>query len=202
MEKFKRGFSTKAALCLALLLTCAAAAVGITYARYQWEFVQASYYFTPASSSALTVYGAHLLDAVLDSGSLPATSGAWESTDGGMALKFSVSNGKPGQYRQQEQSFVIRLAVGLTAEDPANLSVVLSYTDDQGDPVTVTAEPEPIVAGSFQHSAFGDGWVYCFHVEDEELRFALQGDAFNYQNFTVTVTGMVPATLLELQVTQ
>lgn len=204
MEKLKRVFSTKATLCLALslLLTCAAAAVGVTYARYQWEFTQASYFFTPENRAALTVYGAHLSDAVLDTGSLPATSGTWEPMDGGMEMDFSVANGKPDAFLHQDQQFVIRLAVGLTAGDVANLSVALSYTDGDGNPATVTAKPSPIPAGSFQHSAFGDGWVYRFHVEDEELRFALRGDAFDYWHFTVTVTGTVPATLLDLQVTQ
>lgn len=204
MEKLKRVFSTKAALCLALslLLICAAAAVAVTYARYQWEFMQASYFFTPENRAVLTVYDAHLSDAVLDSGSLPATSGTWEPTDSGMELNFSVANGKPDTFWQKDQEFVIRLAVGLTVQDPSNLAVVLSYTDEDGNPVTVTAEPEPIAAGSFRHSAFGDGWVYRLLVEDEELRFALQGSAFDYRNFTVTVTGTFPATLLDLQVTQ
>lgn len=204
MEKFKRVFSTKAALCLALslLLVCAVAAVGITYARYQWEFAQASYFFTPENSSGLTMYGAHLSDELVSSGNLPATSGAWEQTEDGARLNFSVSNGTPAEYRKQEQTFVISLAVGLTAENAENLSVVLSYTDEQGDPVSVTAEPTPITEGSFRHSAFGDGWVYSFPDGEAQLRFSLAGDAFDYRNFTVTVTGTVPATLLDLQVTQ
>lgn len=204
MEKLKRVFSTKAALCLVLLLllTCAAAAVGVTYARYQWEFTQASYFFTPENRAAITVYGAHLSDAVLDSGSLPATSGTWEPTDGGMELNFSVANGKPDTFWQKDQEFVIRLAVGLTVQDPSNLTVVLSYTDEDGNPVTVTADPEPIAAGSFRHSAFGDGWVYEFRAAEAQLCFSLQGSAFDYRNFTVTVTGTVPATLLDLQVIQ
>jgi len=204
MEKLKRVFSTKSALCLALslLLVCAVAAVGITYARYQWEFAQASYFFAPENSSGLTVYGAHLSDDLVSSGNLPATSGTWEQTEKGARLRFSVSNGTPEEYRQQEQTFVIRLAVGLTAENAENLSVVLSYTDDQGDPVSVTAEPIPITAGSFLHSAFGDGWVYSFRDGEAQLRFSLGGEAFDYRNFTVTVTGAVPATLLDLQVTQ
>lgn len=204
MEKFKRVFSTKAALCLALslLLVCAVAAVGITYARYQWEFAQASYYFTPENSTALTVYGAHLSDDLISSGNLPATSGAWEQTENGAQLNFSVSNGTPEEHWQQDQTFVIRLAAGLTADNPDHLSVVLSYTDEQGDPVTVAAEPASIASGSFQHSAFGDGWSYSFRDGEVQLRFSLSGDTFSYRNFTVTVTGTVPATLLELQVTQ
>lgn len=204
MEKLKCVFSTKAPLWLALLLllTCAAAAVGITYARYQWEFTQASYFFTPENRAELTVYGAHLSDAVLDSDSLPATSGTWEPVDGGMELSFSVANGAPDAFWQQDQEFVIRLVMGLTVQDPSNLEMVFSYMDENDNPVTVTADPEPITAGSFQHSAFGDGWVYRLRVEEEELRFALRGDAFDYRNFTLTVTGAVPATLLDLQVTQ
>ncbi len=204
MEKFKRVFSTKAALCLALplLLVCAVAAVGITYARYQWEFAQASYFFTPENSSGLTMYGAHLSEDLVSSGNLPATSGTWEQTESGAQLRFSVSNGTPTEYRKQEQTFVISLAVGLTAENAENLSVVLSYTDEQGNPVSVTAEATPIASGSFQHSAFGDGWAYSFPDGETQLRFSLSGEAFDYRNFTVTVTGAVPATLLDLQVTQ
>ena len=204
MEKQNRVFSTKSALCLALLLLlgCAVLFGGITYARYQWEFTQASYFFTPENRIALTVYGEHLSEQVVHSGNLPATSGAWKAAEGGAQLDFSVANGKPDAFWQEDQQFAIRLAVGLTAEQAENLTVTLSYTDDNGDPVTVVAEPTAIAAGSFLHSSFGDGWIYEFTTQQSQLRFDLQGSAFDYRNFTITVTGSVPATLLDLQVTQ
>lgn len=204
MEKRNRVLGTKGALCLALplLLVCAVLTGGITYARYQWEFTQASYFFTPENRIALTVYGDHLSEQTVNAGAFPATSGTWTSIDGGAQMTFSVTNGKPSAFWQQDQEFVIRLAVGLTAGDAGNLSAVLSYTDEGGQPVSVTAEPFQIAAGSFLHSSFGDGWVYEFPAAEEQLRFALQGSNFDYRNFTLTVRGDIPATMLDLQVTQ
>ena len=204
MEKLKSVFRTKAALCLALCLFLVAVAIigGATYARYQWEFKQASYFFSSANNPGLTVYGAALTQQTLDSGTLPDTKAVWKQTGDGAALTFSVTNGKPDAFFQQEQVCGIRLSAGLTVEDPTALTVILSYTDEKGNPVSVVGEPVAIAAGSFQHSAFGDGWTYKFCSKGTELRFTLSGDAFDYRNFTIHVTGEVPATLLELQVTQ
>ena len=68
MEKRKPNFSTKTALCCALLLlTLCVLLVGtITFARYSWEFAQASYQFVPATQRAITVYDKHIVWLVIE----------------------------------------------------------------------------------------------------------------------------------------
>lgn len=204
MEKLKRVFRSKKAICLALalLLIGAVLAGGVTYARYQWEFQQASYFFTPENTAAAVVYDGHITDDMVHRGILPGTVETWSLTSSGGAFQFSVANGDGNTAAQQDRHFVICIAAGLTVEDPENLAVVLTYTDEGGNAVSVTGEAAAIEEGTFQYDAFGDGWIYRFYTDQNELRFDLTGGSFDYRNFTVTVIGKVSPTLLELQVTQ
>lgn len=204
MDKTKRNFSTKTALCCALLLiTLCVLLVGtITFARYQWEFAQASYQFVPESQRIITIYDGYLTKDRIDSGRLSPVSGAWERTGNGAVVTFGVANGTLAEFALEERTFAIRIAAGLAIEEADALTVSLSYTDENGSTVTVTGTPEKIVEGSMQQATFGDGWVYRFFEGEEELCFTLKGNEFSYQNFTVTVTGSVSTTLLDLQVTQ
>ena len=201
MKEQKCKISTKTALSYALLLiTLCVLLVGtITFARYSWEFMQASYQFLPQSQLALTVYDGHITQ---ETGALKPASTVWERVGDQAVLQFGVANGKPEEFAREDRGFAIRLAAGLSIEDPAALTVSLSYIDESGETVTLTGVPETIVEGSIQQAVFGDGWVYRFFENGEELRFSLKGNAFQYENFTVTVTGSVPATLLDLQITQ
>ena len=204
MDERKPKFSTKTALCCALMLiTLCVLLVGtVTFARYVWDFSQSSYYFEPESRRAVSLYGGYLTKELVDSGKLPQATGLWEQTGSGAAVQFSVANGTPAEFAPEDRYFIVSVAAGLAIENPAALSISLSYTDENGQNATVTAVPEKIVAGSMQQTAFGDGWVYRFYEGGEELQFLLKGNAFFYENFTVTVTGDVPVTLLDLQVTQ
>lgn len=204
MDRTKRNFSTETALCCALLLiTLCVLLVGtVTFARYQWEFAQASYQFVPESQRAVTIYDGHLTQEQIDSGRLSPVSGVWEHTGNGAALTFGVANGTLAEFALAERTFAIRIAAGLAIGQADALTVSLTYTDENGSTVTVTGTPEKIPEGSMQQTAFGDGWVYRFFEGEEELCFTLEGNVFSYENFTVTVTGSVSTTLLDLQVTQ
>ena len=204
MDKKRTNISIKTALtCALLMITLCALLVGIvTFARYQWEFAQASYQFVPESQRAIMLYNGHLTQELIDSGSLQQTSGVWERTGDGGVIQVSVANGTPAEFAEEDRSVAISVAAGLAIEKADALTVSLSYTDENGSTVTVTGVPEKIPEGSMQQTAFGDGWVYRFFEGEDELRFLLKGKAFFYENFTVTVTGDVPAALLDLQVTQ
>lgn len=204
MDEKKRNFSIKTALCCALLLiTLCVLLVGtITFARYQWEFAQASYQFVPESRRAVTLYSGHLTQQLVESGHLSQSSGMWEQTGDSATLQFSVANGTPAEFAKEDRYFAISIAAGLAIESADALTVFLSYQDENGRTVQILGTPEKIAEGSMQQTAFGDGWVYRFSENGEELRFLLKGNAFFYENFTVTVTGDVPAALLDLQVTQ
>lgn len=204
MDERKPKFSTKTALCCALLLIalCVLTVGTATFARYAWEFAQTSYQFVPESRRAVSLYNGHLTGELVESGTLSPVSGMWEQTDSGAAIEFSVANGTPEEFAKEDSYFTVSISAGLAVEDPGALTVSISYPDENGRTVTVTATPERIAEGSMQQTAFGDGWVYRFLEGEDELRFLLKGNAFYYENFTVTVTGDVPATLLDLQVTQ
>lgn len=203
MYRFIRENSAKIAMCLALLviLFCVIL-IGIrTLARYQWDFAQTSYLFAPASPETVSVYSGHLTQERIDSGRLPAASGVWERTENGAVLQFSVANGNTHAYLQKDQMFAVCVAAGLAPEDPQQMTVTLSYIDEEsGNTVSIAGTPVAIAEGSLQHNSFGAGWVYRFYSNEEELSFALSGNTFNYQNFTVTVSGAVPATLLDLRI--
>lgn len=201
MDRKTTKISTKTALsCALLLITLCVLLVGtVTFARYQWEFMQASYQFIPQSQRSLAVYDGHITQ---DTSNLTQATGVWEHTGNGATLRFGVANGKPEEFAEEDRVFAIRIAAGLAIKDPGALTVSLSCTDENGSTVTITGVPSPIVDGSLQQTAFGDGWVYRFFEDGKELQFSLTGNAFSYENFTVTVTGEVPATLLDLQVTQ
>ena len=94
MDRTKRNFSTKTALCCALLLIalCVLLVGTVTLARYQWEFAQVSYQFVPESQRAVTIYDGHLTQEQIDSGRLSAASSVWEHTGNGAALTFGVAN--------------------------------------------------------------------------------------------------------------
>ena len=204
MEKKKRSISTKTALsCALLLITLCVLLVGtITFARYQWEFSQASYQFVPESRRAVTLYSGHLTEELVSSGKLSQTAGLWEQTGDVAAVQFSVANGTPTEFANEDRYFAISVAAGLAIESADALTVTLSYADENGSTVKITGKPVKIAEGSIQQTAFGSGWVYRFFDGEDELRFVLNGNAFFYENFTVTVAGDVPATLLDLQVTQ
>lgn len=204
MDEKKTKFSTKTALCCALLLiTLCVLLVGtVTFARYAWEFAQTSYQFVPESRRAVSLYNGHLSKELIDGGKLSQAGGIWEQTENGATIQFSIANGTPAEFTNEDCYVAVRISAGLAIEKPEALRVTISYPDENGHAVTVTATPEKIAEGSMQQTAFGDGWVYRFFEGDEELRFLLKGKEFSYENMTVTVTGDVPATLLDLQVTQ
>lgn len=205
MYRFIRKNSAKIAMCLALLvISSCVILIGMrTLARYQWDFTQTSYLFTPASPESVAVYNGHLTQELIDGGRLPSASGIWERKENGATLEFSVANGSTLAFLQKEQLFTVCVAAGLVVEDPQQLTVTLTYADEEsGDAVSVTGTPVAITEGTLLHNSFGDGWVYRFYPDDNELSFALNGGAFSYRNFTVTVTGSVQATLLDLQITE
>ena len=205
MYGFIRKNSAKIAMCLALLvISSCVILIGMrTMARYQWELAQTSYLFAPAVPEAIVVYNGHLTQQIVDGGRLPSISGVWERKENGATLEFSVANGSTLAFLQKDQLFTVCVAAGLAVEDPQQLTVTLSYTDEEsGTAVSVTGTPVAITEGTLLHNSFGDGWIYRFYSEEEELSFALKGSAFSYQNFTITVTGSVPVTLLDLRITE
>ena len=187
-------------LAVLCMLVCLVLTVGITYARYQSEFSRRSYIFTPAAPNEIRLYGGGISDAWINGGTLPSLDDTWEKTETGAKLDFSVTNGQIGSFSQEDQTYVIRLAAGLSIQDPGNLTVTLHWTDAEDQSHSVTAVAEAIETGSLLYDTYGDGWVYRFYTGWSEDKFTLTGGSLQYCNYTVTVSGNVEPTLLKLQV--
>lgn len=188
-----------------LIVLCAAVclvlAVGVTYARYQYDFPRQSYLFTPAARDRVVLCGGGVSQDWIDGGNLPPLPETWEATASGVKLDFGVTNGYVGDFAQRDQSYTIYLAAGLSILEPENLTVTLQWQDGEGQTQQLTATALTIEKGSFLYDTYGEGWIYRFYADDREQNFFLAGGALNYQNFTITVSGAVDPTLLDLQVT-
>ena len=187
-------------LCCVCIGLCLLLAVGVTYARYQWEIDRKSYVFSPAAPDQIQLHGGGVSQQWLDGGNLPAISDAWEQTNEGVKLDFSVTNGSIDDFAQRDQMYVLQLSAGLGILDPENLTVTLSWQDEANQTCTAQAKAVPIEKGSFLYDTYGEGWVYLFYSGEEELTFTLKGGSLQYRNYTITVLGDVAPTLLELQV--
>lgn len=186
-------------LTLVCLVVCLVLSVGVAYGRYQWEFPRRSYVFAPELPDNIFLCGS-LTAEWQEHGKLSDVSEKWVPSGDGVKLDFAVTNGNEKQVSQQEKAYSIRLAAGLNIEDPAKLTVTLYWWDDRGDIHWQTAVPAPIQKGSMLHASFGDGWVYQFYEENAEVSFSLTGGQLAYKNHTITVTGDVETTLLDLQI--
>ena len=185
--------------CMCLLI-CVTLAIGITYARYQWEFPTKSYVFAPVAPDSLYLYGGGVNEEWIQGGHLPPVEDTWEEISGGVKLDFSVTNGQIDSVSWNDQSYVVRLVGGLNIRNPENLTVTLTWQDEAGQICSAVGTPSAIEKGSLLHNSFGEGWVYQFQNQGTEEIFHLIGGQLRYCNFTITVLGDVDASLLNLQI--
>ena len=186
-------------LTLLCLVICLVLSVGVAYGRYQWEFPRRSYVFAPELPDSIFLCGS-VPGEWLDHGVLPELEEKWLPNAEGVKLDFGVTNGNEKQVSQEDKTYVVRLAAGLIIEDPEKLIVTLYWWDSQGELHWENGVPTPIEKGSMLHASYGDGWVYQFYGDDEELTFTLAGGQLSYANHTIAVYGEVETTLLDLQV--
>ena len=186
-------------LTLVCLVVCLALSVGVAYGRFQWEFPQMPYLFTPELPDNLFLCGSVSED-WLDHGNLPELSDQWMPDGDGVKKEFGVTNGYAQLVSRQEQIYTVRLAVSLGVEDPTKLTVTLSWRDSQGEIHQETAEPVPIAEGTTLHTSFGDGWVYRFLQDGQEVKFSLPGGELAYANYAITVAGDVEPVMLDVQI--
>ena len=187
-------------LTLFCLVVCLALSVGVAYGRYQWEFPDRSYSFTPEVPDNIFLCGS-LPGDWLDYGVLPELQEKWLPNEDGVKLDFGVTNGNSQQVSQKEQSYSVRLAAGLAVTDPEDLTVILYWWDDADEICWAVARASPIQPGSALQASYGDGWEYRFYEDDgTELDFTLPGGQLAYENHAIAVFGEVASTLLDVQV--
>lgn len=207
MNRIKQNIPRRyqAILAVLCLCTCLVLGVGASYARYQTDFLAASYWFQSGTYDTIAMHGFVAekdLDAVKQ-GTWPKLQSGWSYTNNNSAqLKFSISNGASAEeYGGRNQMVSIQLIASLSVEDPEQLQMTLTTVNDEGEEMQYTGIPAEIPTGSVLHSIYGDGWVYRFYDEENvEQTFLLEGNALDYQNFVLTVTGEVSPSLLSLEI--
>jgi len=197
MSSIKNSLALK--ILLMLLIACIVLAVGVTYGRYHSSIDAVSFNITSVSAKNLKVYGGSLSDEKLDS-SWASISSGWSQSVGKAELEFFVVNGSSSAaFAKRDQTYNVKLISGVSSE---SLNVTLSYVDEDGNEVVLSAFPEKIVKGSALHAAYGDGWLYSFSdINDEEISFLLEGEKLSYRNFKLKVSGGAEACLFNLHVT-
>lgn len=197
MSSVKNSLALK--ILLLLLIACIALAVGVTYGRYHSSIDAVSFNISSVSANNLRVYGGALSDEKLGSAWAEVSSG-WSQESGKAELEFFVVNGSSGEnYAKRDQTYTVELISGVSS---GHLTVTLSYVDEDGDNIVLSANPEKIVEGSALYAAYGDGWVYSFYdMNADEINFLLEGEKLSYRNFKLNVSGSAEASLFNLHVT-
>lgn len=182
-----------------LLAACLISAVGVTHSRFFSSIASTSLNFSTVSSDLLGVYGGSF--------SPESPVGPWAKLEDGWTpgetdavWKFFVINGlSDTQFADREQCFRVEAVSGIAASD---ITVDLTYTDKEGNPVTVRAIPKEIDAADSYYATHGEGKIYKFYdAEGKELNFVLEQGKLSYHNLTLTVTGTDVIGLFDLRVT-
>lgn len=199
------------ALLTVVLLACAAAMVGVAWARYQERIIERMSF---AAGDVGTVY---LWSARNEDGTLEATESEWIVSGSKRTLDFLVSNGVDETTAlangvdvsaYPEQQVAIRLVASSGVSNGASLSVVLHISDAlDGEETASTssflATVRPISEESPLAASFGGGWVYIFcDAEGNELLWTLDGGKLSVLQAQLVLDQMelLDMGLIELQI--
>lgn len=188
----------------ALLLTgCLLASAGVAWARYRSEEEKPFYFLV---SEPASIY----LGKMVSTGEgLPAAFDTtaeigWETGDGQQMLNFAVSNGaSASSFENRDQTFSIRLVSSLGVSDGGEAPTIkLSFTGEGGTAVEITATATRISAGTPLYTTFGDGWVYDFQENGQELSWTLKGGTLSCVDMTVAIASdsAIDTSLVQLQI--
>ena len=177
------------AVCLTLVITP-------TFARYFKKITEKAFWLTYESDNAVYVYSEHITEDDNEWVRFDG-SGFVQNTDSAI-LDFSIANGVSRErFAKRTQEVSVYLAVGSSIGASGEIAIELLC-----DGSAFVGKAEEIKEDSHLYSTFGPGWVYRFYDNDgKEMLFTLEGEAFCFENFTLTVKGTVEAALLDLRVT-
>lgn len=202
MRNRKISFWYKQGLVAVLLVACAVASVGVSWARYQTN-VQKNAKYEVREQAAVFLWS------VTEDGELSAEPGSWVTEGDSKSLSFAVSNGDAvstysTDYSAESQGVRIRLlaSLGLSYTEDVKVELLLPCTGGAEDE-PVEAVAKQILSGSPYYTSFGGGWVFEFEDEyGEEMYWLLEGGELSTIMGQIRISGlnMSDNALLQLQV--
>ena len=209
MKRWKLNISSWYSLGLTALLviSCLVVSTGMAWARYRTEETE-SIYFKAREPVSVYLGKVEYGEGNAAEGEFVQTNeGSWElNEDGQLQLRFAVANGtSEAAFEERNQEVYVRIVGSLGIQTVAdNISLKLTYPNEEkpDTPNVVKATAVRIDPNSTLYSTYGDGWVFTFREEGEELTWTLEGGELSYIEMDLTVEGgtMADTSLLQLQI--
>lgn len=209
MKRWKLNISSWYSLGLTALLviSCLVVSTGMAWARYRTEETE-SIYFKAREPVSVYLGKVEYGEGNAAEGEFVQTNeGSWElNEDGQLQLRFAVANGtSEAAFEERNQEVYVRIVGSLGIQTVADtISLKLTYPNEEkpDTPNVVKATAVRIDPNSTLYSTYGDGWVFTFREEGEELTWTLEGGELSYIEMDLTVEGgtMADTSLLQLQI--
>ena len=209
MKRWKLNISSWYSLGLTALLviSCLVVSTGMAWARYRTEETE-SIYFKAREPVSVYLGKVEYGEGNAAEGKFVQTNeGSWElNEDGQLQLRFAVANGtSEAAFEERNQEVYVRIVGSLGIQTVAdNISLKLTYPNEENPdtPNEVKATAVRIDPNSTLYSTYGDGWVFTFREEGEELTWTLEGGELSYIEMDLTVEGgtLADTSLLQLQI--
>lgn len=209
MKRWKLNISSWYSLGLTALLviSCLVVSTGMAWARYRTEETE-SIYFKAREPVSVYLGKVEYGEGNAAEGKFVQTNeGSWELNEGGqLQLRFAVANGtSEAAFEERNQEVYVRIVGSLGIQTVAdNISLKLTYPNEENPDTlnVVKATAVRIDPNSTLYSTYGDGWVFTFREEGEELTWTLEGGELSYIEMDLTVEGgtMADTSLLQLQI--
>ena len=209
MKRWKLNISSWYSLGLTALLviSCLVVSTGMAWARYRTEETE-SIYFKAREPVSVYLGKVEYGEGNAAEGKFVQTNeGSWElNEDGQLQLRFAVANGtSEAAFEERNQEVYVRIVGSLGIQTVAdNISLKLTYPNEENPdtPNVVKATAVRIDPNSTLYSTYGDGWVFTFREEGEELTWTLEGGELSYIEMDLTVEGgtLADTSLLQLQI--
>ena len=209
MKRWKLNISSWYSLGLTALLviSCLVVSTGMAWARYRTEKTE-SIYFKAREPVSVYLGKVEYGEGNAAEGEFVQTNeGSWElNEDGQLQLRFAVANGtSEAAFEERNQEVYVRIVGSLGIQTVAdNISLKLTYPNEENPDTlnVVKATAVRIDPNSTLYSTYGDGWVFTFREEGEELTWTLEGGELSYIEMDLTVEGgtLADTSLLQLQI--
>ena len=209
MKRWKLNISSWYSLGLTALLviSCLVVSTGMAWARYRTEGTERIYFKAREPVSVYLGKVEYGEGNAAEGKFVQTNEGSWElNEDGQLQLRFAVANGtSEAAFEERNQEVYVRIVGSLGIQTVAdNISLKLTYPNEENPdtPNMVKATAVRIDPNSTLYSTYGDGWVFTFREEGEELTWTLEGGELSYIEMDLTVEGgtLADTSLLQLQI--